>query len=450
MNMPAGLLHIAKSFTRGIRPPAHKESTCALPIRRLPFAPEVVVPLLQHTGSPAVPCVKVGQEVVRGEPIAKANGFMSVPMHAPVTGVVASIELRLTSKGEMLPAIVIHTYMGASQEVLYSAPQDVDAMTPSELVAAVRETGVVGLGGAAFPTHVKLVVPEGRQIDTVLVNGCECESYLTTDHRVMLECADDIHAGIQIVQKAVGATRAIIVTEDNKLDAVKSLNASRKMAPTTAISVLKPQYPQGAEKLLTKVVLDREVPSGGSPADAGVAVLNVATLAQLGEVLPRRQGLIERVITITGPGVEHPGNYMVALGTPLSFALKHAGLRPDTTQVIFGGPMTGHSVADLDIPITKGITGILVLTEAETAKRPTKIYPCIKCGYCIDACPIQLNPSRLGLLAQRGHYEAMESEFHLNDCFECGCCTYVCPSHIPLVQEFRIAKAMNRQRKTAQ
>ncbi|NUM54554.1 MAG: electron transport complex subunit RsxC [Candidatus Hydrogenedentes bacterium] len=442
--------HIAKTFARGIHPPEHKEGTRSLAIRRLPFAPELIVPLLQHTGAPAAPCVNDGQEVVRGEPIAKAGGFVSVPMHAPVTGVVTAIERRLSAKGDMVRSIVIRTYMGADQEVLYSAPQDIDTMPVHELIRAVQDTGVVGLGGAAFPTHVKLAVPEGKRIDTVIVNGCECEPYLTTDHRVMLEYADDIHVGIQIVQKAVGAERTVIATEDNKLDAAEALWTSPRIAPTTSIAVLKTHYPQGAEKMITKVVLDREVPSGGLPAEVGVAVFNVATLAQLGELLPKRQGLIERVVTITGPGVAHPGNYMVALGTPLSFALKHAGLRADATEVIFGGPMMGPAVADPDVPITKGITGILVLTEAETSKQPTKVYPCIKCGRCVEACPIHLNPSRLGLLAKSGLYETMETDFHLSDCFECGCCTYVCPAHIPLVQQFRVAKQLNRQRKAAQ
>jgi len=448
--MLAQMRHIAKTFAHGIHPPEHKESTSSLPIRRLPFSPELIVPLSQHAGAPAVPCVNEGQEVVRGEPIAKAGGFVSVPMHAPATGVVAGIERRLGAKGDAVRSIVIRTYMGASQEVLYGATQNVDAMTPKELIQAVQDTGVVGLGGDAFPTHVKLAVAEGRRIDTVIVNGCECEPYLTTDHRVMVEYADEIHAGVKIVQKAVGAARTIIATEDNKLDAAKALKSAARIAPTTSIAVLKTHYPQGAEKMLAKVVLGREVPSGGVPADVGVAVFNVATLAQLGELLPKRQGLIERVVTITGPGVAHPGNYLMALGTPLSFALKHAGLRPDATEVIFGGPMRGPAVADPDVPITKSIAGILVLTEAETSKRPTKVYPCIACGRCVEACPIHLNPSRLGLLARSGLYETMESGFHLDDCFECGCCTYVCPSHIPLVQMFRIGKQMNRQRKASQ
>ncbi|MBM3290379.1 MAG: RnfABCDGE type electron transport complex subunit C, partial [Candidatus Hydrogenedentes bacterium] len=285
--MAALIRHIAKTFAHGIHPPDCKDATCALPVRRLPFAPELIVPLSQHTGAPAAPCVAVGQEVVRGEPIAQAGGFVSVPMHAPATGVVTAIERRLGAKGDMVRSIVIRTYMGADQQVLYGAPQDVAAMSPKELVQAVQDTGVVGLGGAAFPTHVKLAVPEGRIIDTVIVNGCECEPYLTTDHRVMVEYADDIHAGIQIVQKAVGAGRTVVATEDNKLDAAEALRASPRIASTTSIAVLKTHYPQGAEKMITKVVLGREVPSGGLPADVGVAVFNVATLAQLGELLPR-------------------------------------------------------------------------------------------------------------------------------------------------------------------
>jgi electron transport complex protein RnfC len=440
-------LTTSKTFSHGIYPADRKEATRSLPIRRLPFAPELIVPLSQHTGAPALPIVKEGQEVVRGEPIAKAFGFVSVPMHAPATGIVARIDRAISARGDMVRSIFLKTYPGASQEILYGAPQDVDAMSREEIVRAVQETGVVGLGGAAFPTHVKLAVPNGKTIDTVIVNGCECEPYLTTDHRVMLEHPDDIHMGIRIAQRAVGAERAIIAIEENKSDAAEAIRNARTCAPTTSIALLKTHYPQGAEKMITKVVLGREVPSGGLPADAGVAVFNVATLAQIGDLLPRHQGLIERVVTISGPGVAHPGNYLVPLGTPLWFALERTGLKSTATQVILGGPMMGPAVADPDVPITKGITGIVVLTENETIER--KIYPCIKCGHCVEVCPIHLNPSRLGLLAKAALYPKMEEKFHLNDCFECGCCSFVCPSHIPLVQLFRVAKQMNRERKAA-
>ena len=440
-----GLMN-GKTFSGGLHVPEFKEGTCNLPIRRFPVPPMLIVPLSQHTGAPAIPIVREGQEVVRGEPIAKAGGFVSVPMHAPVTGRVERIALAPSARGDLSTAIYIRPYPAASQEVLYGAPQDIDRMTPEEIVTAVQETGVVGLGGAAFPTHVKMKIPAGKTVDTVIVNGCECEPYLTTDHRVMLEEAAEVLHGARIAMKAVGASRAIVGVEDNKMDAVEALKNALGSATDIEIRAIPTKYPQGAEKVLIKVLLDREVPSGGLPADVGVAVFNVATLAQIGALLPRHQGLIERVVTITGPGVSKPGNYLIALGTPLRWALEQAGCTDETASVILGGPMMGAAISSFDVPFTKGVTGVLVLTNRDVNGHG-KIYACIKCGKCVGACPMHLNPSRLGMLARKARYEEMETKFHVNDCFECGCCTYVCPAHIPLVQYFRVAKQLNRERK---
>jgi electron transport complex protein RnfC len=432
---------------RGVHVPELKELTCHLPIRRMPFAPLLVVPLSQHAGAPAKAIVQAGQEIVRGEPIAEANGFVSVPMHAPVTGRVERIGLSPSARGDLSPAIYIKTYAASSQEILYGAPQDIDRMSTSEIIKAVQDTGVVGLGGAAFPTHVKLKVPEGKVIDTVVVNGCECEPFLTTDHRVMLEHPKQVLHGARVVQRAIGAKRVIIGVEDNKMDAVEALRAANTESSDIEIAPVAAKYPQGAEKMLIKVLLGREIPSQGLPADVGVGVFNVATLAQIGDLLPNSQGLIERVVTITGPGVTKPGNYLVALGTPLRFALEFAGCTSETNSVILGGPMMGPAISSFDVPITKGVTGILVLTAGQLNGARDRVYPCIHCGACVDVCPMQLNPSKLGLLAGRSRYEEMETDYHLNDCFECGCCSYTCPAHIPLVQQFRIAKQMNRERK---
>lgn len=433
-----------KHLTRGVHVPEFKEETCNLPIRRMPFAPLLIVPLSQHAGAPAVAIVQEGQEVVRGEPIAKAGGFVSVPMHSPATGRVERIAPAPSARGELTPSIFIKPWPAASQEILYGEPQDIDHMSPEQIIAAVQETGVVGLGGAAFPTHVKMKLPEGRTVDTVVVNGCECEPYLTTDHRVMLEQAAQVVYGTRLAMKAVGAPRAIIGVEDNKMDAVEALR--KACTPGITVEAVATKYPQGAEKVLIQILLGREVPSGGLPSEIGVAVFNVATLAQIGDLLPRRQGLIERVITIAGPGVSKPGNYLTPLGTPLRWALEQAGCRPDVTSVILGGPMMGPAISSLDVPITKGVSGVLVQTQAEVNGHH-QVFPCIKCGACVEVCPLHLNPSRMGMLARKGRYDEMESDFHLNDCFECGCCSYVCPSHIPLVQHFRISKQMNRERK---
>lgn len=435
-----------KHMWRGIHVPEHKEQTCHLPIRRLPFAPILAVPLSQHTGAPAIPIVREGQEVVRGEPIAEAGGFVSVPMHSPATGSVERIAFAPSARGELTKAIYIKPYPSASQEILYGAPQDIERMTPEEIVKAVHATGVVGLGGAAFPTHVKMKVPEGRKIDTVIVNGCECEPYLTTDHRVMLEQAAQVLHGARVAMRAVGAPRAIVGVEDNKMDAVEALRKANGSATDISIEAVPTKYPEGAEKILVQTLLGREIPSGGLPADVGLAVFNVATLAQIGDLLPSRRGLIERVITIAGPGVTKPGNYLTPLGTPIRFAIQQAGCNDQTATVILGGPMMGAAVGSLDVAVTKGVSGILVLTRNEV-NGTSRIYPCIHCGACVDVCPMSLNPSRMGMLARKERYEEMEMDLHLMDCFECGCCAYTCPSHIPLVQYFRVAKQMNRERK---
>ncbi len=441
------LLGLGKAtFSHGIHPPEYKAVTGSKAIRRLYFAPEMILPLSQHFGAPSIPIVHEGQEVVRGEVVARADGFMSVPLHAPATGIIKSIGLTRTARGPRVPAIVLKLHAGVSQEVLYDSPQDTSEMSPAAVIDAVKETGMVGLGGASFPTHVKMTVPEDHKVHTVMVNGCECEPYLTTDHRVMLEYSMDLFAGIQVAMKATGAEKAIIGIEDNKPDAIKALRNACPADGSVTVGVMETKYPQGAEKMMIKALIGKEVPSGGYPSSVGVSVFNVATLAQLGALLPQGHGLIERVVTISGPGIEKPGNYLVALGTPLRFVLDQLGFQGDARQLIVGGPMMGSSVASLDVPVTKGVSGILILTEEGISKQiPKKTWPCIRCAYCVQACPIHLNPSELGMLAAKRQYETMEEKYHLNDCFECGCCTYVCPSGIPLVQYFRIAKAINRE-----
>ncbi len=438
--------HRRKTFPHGIHPNEHKEVTAGLPIRRLPFAPVLYVPLAQHIGAPARPIVKAGQEVVRGEPIAEAGGFVSVPMHAPVTGKVVAVDRLIPSAaGPKIPAIVIDTYEADTQRVGWEMDTPTAGLTPQELASKVQAAGMVGLGGAAFPSHVKLLPPEGKQIDTVVINGCECEPYLTCDHRIMLEQTDKLLAGIDMVLQATGAEQAVIGVEDNKLDAVTQIR--EKLPPDGKVSceAVQTKYPQGAEKMLITALLEREVPSGGIPADIGVAVYNVGTMAQLGELVPKGRGLIERVVTVTGPAVEKPGNYLTPIGTPLRFLLEYAGAQTEGAEVILGGPMMGMAVAALDVVVTKGVSGVVIYPPAEKDLKQRSVYPCIKCGACLEACPIHLNPAMLGQLAGMGRYEEMAEDYHLNDCFECGCCAYVCPSSIPLTQYFRIAKSINRE-----
>jgi electron transport complex protein RnfC len=434
------------TFEHGIHPPEHKEVTARLPIRRLPFAPRLVVPLSQHAGAPAVPLVTRGQEVVRGEPIARAEGFVSVPMHAPATGVVEDIRLMPSARGPKTECLVIRVYEGATQEVLYDAPRDVSRMTPDEIVRAVQDAGMVGLGGAAFPTHVKMRPPKEHRVDTVVVNGCECEPYLTCDHRLMLERPDDLIAGIRIALRAVGAGRAVIGIEDNKMDAVETLRTRLAGDPSIRVQAVPTKYPQGAEKMLVESLLHRRIPPGAFPSAVGVSVFNVGTLVQIGELLPGGRGLIERVVTVTGPAVRRPGNFLVPVGTPIRYLLQHADVTEGAHELILGGPMMGMSVAALDVPVTKAVSGMVVLEAQDPDLEQRPVQPCIRCAYCVEACPMHLNPSTLGLLAVKREYEKMAAEYHLNDCFECGCCSYVCPSNIPLVQYFRIAKAINRER----
>jgi electron transport complex protein RnfC len=437
----------SKTFPHGIHPVEHKEHTANKPIRRLAFAPELVIPLAQHKGRPAVPIVKVGQEVVRGEPIAEADDFLSVPMHAPATGVIRAIDLAPTAEGPRARAIYLKVYEAATQEVLYAMPRDLSALGLEDLIASVQEAGLVGLGGAAFPSHVKMRPPEGRMIETLVVNGCECEPYLTCDHRVMLERTDALIVGIEIALRATGARRAVIGIEDNKLDAVARIRERLPKLGHISVEAVETKYPQGAEKMLIKSLLGREVPVGGLPADIGVAVYNVGTLAQMGELLPERRGLIERVVTVSGPGVKRPGNYLVPIGTPLRFLLEQVGTTEDAHEVILGGPMMGMSVASLDVPVTKAVSGVVVLERDDPDLDRRRVYPCIKCSACLEACPVNLNPSMLGQLAQKRDYARMADDYYLDQCFECGSCAYVCPSNIPLTQYFRIAKSINREAK---
>jgi electron transport complex protein RnfC len=438
------------SFRHGIHPEENKHFTEDRPIARLPFPPQLVLPLSQHAGKPSKPLVRKGQEVVRGEPVAEADGFMSVPLHAPASGVVKDIKLMPSARGPMVESILLDVYPGDPGEVRYGGEIDVEALTPEEIPKRIQDTGLVGLGGAAFPTHVKLLVPEGHSIHTVLINGCECEPFLTTDHRLMLEQAEDLVKGTRILMKAVGASRGIIGTEDNKLNAVEAIRAVLEPDDPVSVKAVQTKYPQGAEKMLAKSLIGIEIPAGGLPYVVGLGVFNVATATQIGQLLPKQQGVIERVVTVTGPGIGKPGNYIVPIGTPIRFILESLGFEGSARHLIMGGPMMGGTVSSLDTPITKGCGGLLVLNEHQlTTEEQMQRYPCINCAACVQACPIHLNPCELGRLASKARYEDMADRYHLNNCFECGCCSYVCPAAIPLVQMFRVAKSVNREKAAA-
>jgi electron transport complex protein RnfC len=438
-----------RTFRHGVHPPEAKDETSGLAIRQFPFAPLLVVPLVQHLGKPSLPEVREGQSVVRGQRIARPDGFMSVSMHAPASGVVRRIALAPAITGRMVPAVYIAPQPGSTQEVAEGRPCRLETATRDEIVAAIQDAGVVGLGGAAFPTHVKLKIPDGESVDTLIINGAECEPYLTTDHRVMLEQREDVLTGIGYLLKLSGAKRAIIAVEANKLDAAEHMRAGLTGGLPVAVEVLRVKYPQGAEKMLIRALLGREVPSGGLPLAVHALCVNVATTAEIGRLLPHGRGIQERVITVTGPAVVRKGNYRIPIGTPLRFLLEQVGVEEDVSRVFLGGPMMGAAASSLDIPITKGTSGVVAFDETEADRTHRKVHPCIRCGYCVDACPMLLDPSSLDLLARNGEYERMAEEFHLMDCFECGCCSFVCPSHIPLVQQFRLSKAAVRKARAA-
>jgi electron transport complex protein RnfC len=431
-----------KTFAHGIHPDAHK-STAGSPIRRMPFAPRMILPLAQHIGKPAVPTVVVGQEVVRGEPIARADGFVSLPLHASADGVIESIDLQPSLRGPWVPSITLRVYEASTQEVRWGLPRDTDAMSPEELIAAIQDAGIAGMGGAAFPAHAKLKPPKDAVIHTLIVNGAECEPYLTCDHRVMLEWTGDVMRGIRLAMRACGAKRAVIGVEDNKPDAIAALRAALPEDGAISVEAVVTKYPQGAADTLIYALTGREVPMGQRTSALGVLLANVMTLAYVGRLVPAGQGVIERVVTVAGLGVARPGNYLVPLGTPLRYLLDYAGAVAGERQIILGGPMMGESAASLDVSTIKGTSGVLVIPQPPT--HHGRVYPCIKCGECVNVCPKGLNPSMLGMLAARHEYATMAEQYFVGECFECGSCSYVCPSHIPLVQQFRVAKGMVRK-----
>ena len=433
------------TFKHGIHPPEFKDETKGLAIRQFPFSPVIILPLAQHIGAPSQLVIREGQEVQRGELLAKSGGYVSVPLHAPVSGTIQKIGNVPTISGKMSLGIFLKTFPSSTQEVHEGKSIDPDTATPEEILQGIQDAGIVGLGGAAFPTHVKLKVPEGKVCDTLIINGVECEPYLTTDHRVMLEQEADIFMGIKYLMKATGAKNTIIGIEANKQDAADHLTKHIPEELPVTVKVLPVKYPQGAEKMLITSILNKEVPSKGFPIEVGVVVVNVATAAEIGRLLPHGRGIQERVITITGPGVKKKGNYLIPVGTPLRYVLEQVGVEEEINELYMGGPMMGMAVSNLDISIVKGTSGILVFTK-KNLDQSSKIYPCIKCGACLDACPIMLNPSKLGILAKFEAYDEMASDNNLMDCFECGSCTYVCPSHIPLVQYFRLSKRIVRKR----
>lgn len=439
------------TFRHGIHPEEHKEATEHLPVARMPFVERYVLPLSQHTGAPCVPVVRTGERVVRGQTIAEPGGFVSTTLHAPVTGRVAAVAPRMHPNGRLVEAIEIEADPFSTQELEGRLPA-VDWRTASdeEFIAQVQRAGIVGMGGAAFPTHVKYKLPEGRRIRRLVVNGCECEPFLTADHRVMVERPVDVIRGSRILAARLGVEEVTIGVELNKPDAIAALEATLAASPSTdgeapiRVVPLKVKYPQGAEKMLIRAIYGLEVPSGKLPLDVECLVNNVGTMAAVADAFDERAPLLERIVTVAGPGVRRPANLLVPVGTPVRAVLDHCGgLTGEAREVVMGGPMMGMPLASLDVPVLKGTSGLLALTESDTLL--PREYACIRCGRCVEACPQFLNPSRLAKLARAGLWDEIE-RYHVLDCVECGSCSFTCPSGIPVVQLIRVAKSSLRER----
>ena len=428
------------TFKGGIHPPDKKALSANSPVTAAKAPKIVVIPLSQHAGAPCKPVVSVGQEVKKGEMIGEPGGFVSAPVHASVSGKVVAIGEFMNAMGRMVNSIVIENDMKEEWTALKDSPDYIN-LEAAELKEKIKAAGIVGLGGAAFPTAVKLSPPKEKPIDAVLINGAECEPYLTADYRLMLEKPKEIVEGLKLLMKVLGVGKGYIGIENNKPDAVARMKEAALGQSGIEVLALEVKYPQGAEKMLIRAILGREVPPRGLPMDVGVVVQNVGTALAIYEAARFGKPLIERVVTITGEGIKEPKNLMVKVGTKISDLIDECGgFSGEAGKVISGGPMMGFALASLDVPVTKGTSGILVLPE-EGVMHAEDFGPCIRCSRCIDICPMGLMPSMLSVLSETGHYEEAK-EYNLFDCFECGSCAFVCPSKRPIVQLVRLSKSM--------
>ncbi len=437
---------MARTFTGGVHPHEGKRATETKPISEIPAPELVIIPLSQHTGAPAKPVVKPGDEVRIGTKLAEADGFISVPAHSSVSGKVKAIADYPHPLGRRLPAVAIEND-GKDQWVDLAGWRDLTDGAPQVVRDAVKEAGIVGLGGAAFPTHVKLSPPEGKNIDTVILNGAECEPYLTADHRLMLEYPEEILAGFRVIMKVVEARRAFVGIERNKPDAIRLLTEKALSREGVEVAPLKVKYPQGAEKQLIKAITGREVPCGGLPMDVGCLVQNVGTALAMFEALKFGRPLVSRVLTLSGSAAKNPGNFKVRIGTPFSHIIAYAGgAGEECRKIIMGGPMMGIAQHTVEVPVVKGTSGILLLGESEVIR--AEPGPCLRCGRCVDHCPMRLVPNEIARMVEKGKLERAE-EYGVFDCMECGVCAYVCPSKIKHVHLMKQGKAeiLARRRK---
>lgn len=432
------------TFKGGVHPPYRKELAKDRPIQTASVPDQIIIPLVQHIGAQCTPVVETGDDVKEGQVIGKSDAFVSAPVHASVSGKVKRIERAPHPLGQKVLSVVIEP--DGEGERAYMEPMGDDAakLDPVAMKQRVKDAGIVGLGGATFPSHVKFSPPKDKPIDTLIMNGCECEPYLTADHRLMLERSKDVLQGSRMIGKILGVRRIIIAVEKNKTDALEALGMGGE-TDGIELAVTHTKYPQGGEKMLIKAVIDREVPSGGLPMDVGTVVSNVGTAVAVCEAVRDGKPLIDRVLTLTGDAVKNPGNWLARIGTPVGTVIEQAGgATGKVGKLILGGPMMGIAQSSYDVPVIKGTSGILLLLEDDYMKEGH--LPCIKCSFCVQACPTSLIPSRLSMLAEAEAWDKME-EYGVDDCIECGSCTYVCPSKRPIVQLIKTAKIKARELK---
>lgn len=424
------------SFKGGVHPNDHKENTATKNIEILTPPSELVFPVQQHIGAPCAPCVAVGDYVRMGQKIADSDAFVSAPIHSSVSGTVKAIKSYPVPNGTMVESIVIENDFTDTLDDSITGI-DYTSVKPDDIPSIVREAGVVGMGGATFPTHVKLMPPPDKVIDTVIVNAAECEPYITSDHRVMLETPDEVVLGLKIILYRFGITNGHIAIEENKPDAIEVMR--RKCAGEgITVDVLKKKYPQGSEKHLIYAVTKRAVPTGKLPADAGVVVVNVDTCCAIARKFKYGTPLMRRIVTLAGTPLKKNANYNVRIGTPVDYIIEQSGGFIDTPKkVILGGPMMGVAQFRLDIPVIKGTSAILCLNEKEAQIPPEE--PCIRCGKCVSHCPMKLMPLYLHEFAKKGDMDSCE-KYNVTSCVECGCCSYGCPSKRNLLQDIRVAK----------
>ncbi len=425
---------MAKTFKGGVHPGHYKSATAGKPITLAQSPARVAILMQQHIGAPCEPLVAVGDVVKVGQKVGDSKGFVSVPAHASVSGKVVEIKNYPHPIGRQVQAVVIESDGENAWHDSVMANPPLEELSPDELKRIMREAGIAG---ATFPTHVKLSPPPGKPIDTVIINGAECEPFLTADHRLMLERPLAIVFGLKVIMKVLGVSKGYIGVEDNKPDCVEALQKAAKDEPVEVKS-FPTKYPQGAEKQLIYSFTGREVPSGGLPMDVGTVVQNTGTAVAIADAVQKGLPLVERIVTVTGPGVPDPANLQVKIGTMVSEVIAQCGgLKENARKLILGGPMMGLAQTTLEMPVIKGTSGILVLTDAEVGLH--EIKPCIRCGRCVEVCPISIMPLTIGSATEKGYLEKAEA-YHATDCIECGCCSYICPAKRPLTQWIRMSK----------